>query len=68
MDRDEINERERNNPDNWGKRLGFYHSSTDSRLWVRKPQPWMGRSLNMAKPIARCRRRSNTDPLTPVEN
>ena len=53
MSQDEINERERNNPDNWGKRLGFYHSSTDSRLWVRKPQPWMGWSLNMSSPISR---------------
>ena len=53
MGQDEINERERNNPDNWGKRLGFYHSSTDSRLWVRRPHPWMSWSLNMAKPLAR---------------
>jgi uncharacterized membrane protein len=50
---DEINERERNNSANWGKRLGFHHGRTDTRLWVRKPQPWMGWSLNMANPLAR---------------
>jgi len=53
MNQDEINERERNNPGNWGKHLGFYHSNVDSRVWVRKPQPWMGWSLNMARPLAR---------------
>jgi uncharacterized membrane protein len=53
MNQDEINERERNNPGSWGKLLGFYHSAADSRLWVRKPQPWMGWSLNMANPSAR---------------
>jgi uncharacterized membrane protein len=53
MNQDEINERERTNPGNWGKVVGFYHSRLDSRVWVRKPQPWMGSSLNMAKPIAR---------------
>jgi len=26
MNQDELNERERNNPGNWGKLLGFYHS------------------------------------------
>jgi uncharacterized membrane protein len=49
VNQDEINERERNNPLNWSKPLGFYHSGRDSRVWVRKPQPWMGWSLNMAK-------------------
>ena len=53
MTQDEINEREWNNPGNWGRRLGFYSSSADSRLWVRKPRPWMGSTLNMAKPTAR---------------
>lgn len=53
MNQDEINERERNDPGNWGRPLGFYHSRADNRLWVRKPQPWMGWSLNMANPLAR---------------
>jgi uncharacterized membrane protein len=52
MNQDEINERERNNPGNWGKTLGFYHSRADSRVWVRKPRPWMGWSLNMTNPFA----------------
>jgi uncharacterized membrane protein len=53
MDQHEINERERNNPDNWSKPLGFYHSRLDSRVWVHKPQPWMGWSLNMARPTSK---------------
>lgn len=53
MNQDEINEREWNNPDNWGKRFGFYRSRLDSRTWVRKPKPWMGWSLNMANPLAK---------------
>jgi uncharacterized membrane protein len=53
MNQDEINERERNNPDNWSKPLAFYHGRQDSRVWVRKPKPWMGWSLNLANPIAR---------------
>jgi uncharacterized membrane protein len=53
MSQDEINERERNNPANWGKVLGFYHSKADGRVWVRKLQPWMGWSLNLANPFAR---------------
>jgi uncharacterized membrane protein len=52
MSQDEINERERNNPENWSKPLGFYRSRQDSRVWVRKPKPWMGWSLNLAKPLA----------------
>ena len=52
MNRDEINEREWKDPTNWGKVFGFYRSNADSRLWVPKPQPWMGWSLNMAKPLA----------------
>ncbi len=49
MNQQEINEREWNNPANWSKPLRFYSSRQDSRLWVRKPQPWMGWTLNMAK-------------------
>ena len=50
MNQAEINEREWSNPDNWGKRFGFYHSGLDSRIWVHKPKPWMGWSLNLASP------------------
>ena len=53
MNQDEINERERNNPGNWGKLLGFYRSKVDSRVWVPKPRPWMGWTLNLANPFAR---------------
>jgi uncharacterized membrane protein len=53
MNQHEINEREWNDPGNWGRILGFYHSKADSRVWVSKPKPWMGWSLNMAKPLSR---------------
>jgi uncharacterized membrane protein len=53
MNQDEINERERTNPANWGQPFAFYRSRLDSRLWVRKPKPWMGWSLNMAKPASK---------------
>ena len=53
VNQDEINERERNNPDNWSKPLGFYHSKLDSRVWVPKPRPWMGSTLNLANPVGR---------------
>lgn len=48
-------ERERSRDLKWGKVFGFYHSKVDSRVWVRKPHPWMGWSLNMAKPLTRVR-------------
>jgi uncharacterized membrane protein len=53
MNQDEINERERNNPDNWSKPLGFYHSKLDSRVWVPQARPWMGSTLNLANPASR---------------
>jgi len=53
MNQDEINEREWSNPDHCGKRFGFYRSRLDSRLWVRKPKPWMGWSLNLANPLGK---------------
>jgi uncharacterized membrane protein len=53
MNQDEINEREWGTPDNWGKRFGFYRSRLDSRIWVRKPKPWMGLSLNLAHPLGK---------------
>jgi uncharacterized membrane protein len=47
----EINEKEWQNPDNWGAPfgLGFYFSKKDSRVWVPKRYKWMGWTLNMAK-------------------
>jgi uncharacterized membrane protein len=53
VDQDEINEREHSNPANWSSPFAFYHSDLDSRLIVPKQQAWMGRTLNMAHPIAR---------------
>ena len=53
MNQDEINDREHVDPANWSSPFAFYHSSLDSRLWVRKQQPGMGWTLNMAHPISR---------------
>ena len=50
MSQNEINEREWKNPDNWSTPIGFYFSKRDSRVWVHKPQPWMGWTLNLANP------------------
>ena len=32
MNQDEINEHEWRNPDNWGKRIGFYRDKQGSRV------------------------------------
>jgi len=53
MSQDEINDREHADPANWSSPFAFYHSSLDSRLVVPKQEAWMGRTLNMAHPIAR---------------
>ena len=53
MNQDEINERERNNPDNWGKLLAFYSSDSDSRFLVRQRRPRIGWTLNLAHPIGK---------------
>ena len=53
MSQEEINQREHADPANWSTPFGFYRSSRDSRLWVRKQQAWMGWTLNVAHPIAR---------------
>jgi uncharacterized membrane protein len=53
VNQDEINEREHANPANWSRPFAFYNSALDSRLWVPKQEAWMGRTLNMAHPIAR---------------
>jgi uncharacterized membrane protein len=52
MDQKEINRAEWENPDNWSGpgRDGFYFSKKDSRTWVPKSIPWMGWTLNLAKP------------------
>ena len=50
MNRNEINKREWNNPDNWqGGFLGIYYSKEDTRSWVPKRIPWMGWTINFAK-------------------
>ncbi len=41
----EINRAEWSNPDNWS--VGFYFSKKDSRTWVPKSIPWMGRTVNL---------------------
>jgi uncharacterized membrane protein len=50
MTQDEINEKEWGNPDNWAG-PGFYFSKRDSRVWVPKSIPWMGWTLNIARPM-----------------
>jgi uncharacterized membrane protein len=52
MNQKEINEAEWMNRDNWsGSRwASFYFSKRDSRTWVPKSIPWMGWTLNLAKP------------------
>ncbi|TWU00023.1 hypothetical protein Pla108_09660 [Botrimarina colliarenosi] len=42
----EINDAEWNDPTNW--RWGVYNSPRDARVWVSKPIPWMGWTLNFA--------------------
>ena len=53
MTQDEINKAEWENLDNWtkgSKMLCVYFSHKDSRTWVPKRIPWMGRTLNLGKP------------------
>lgn len=53
MDQNEINQAEWENPDNWtdgSKWLCVYFSHKDSRIWVPKRSPWMGSTINLAKP------------------
>ena len=55
MDRNEINQAEWENPANWTagpKWLSVYFSHRDSRTWVPKRIPWMGVTINLAKPGA----------------
>lgn len=46
MNQIEINETEWRSPSNW--RWGIYNSPRDTRVWVSKPIPWMGWTLNFA--------------------
>ena len=51
MDQHAINEAEWKKPENWsGSHRIFYFSKKDSRTWVPKSIPWMGWTLNLAKP------------------
>ena len=45
MNQEANNQVEWSNPDNWS--CGFYFSKRDSRIWVPKPIPWMGWTLNI---------------------
>ena len=53
MNQNEINRAEWENPENWtagSKWLSVYFSHRDSRTWVPKRPPWMGATINLAKP------------------
>lgn len=53
MNQNEINRTEWENPANWTagpKWLSAYFSHRDSRTWVPKRIPWMGSTINLAKP------------------
>ena len=51
MTQDEINQAEWADPDNWSDRIvGLYFSKRNTRTWVPKRIPWMGFTLNLAKP------------------
>ena len=45
MNQEAINQAEWRSPENWS--CGFYFSKRDSRIWVPKPSPWMGWTLNI---------------------
>lgn len=51
LTQDELNQQEWDNPDNWGGTswLEFYFSKNDSRTWVPKRIPLLGKTLNLAK-------------------
>ncbi len=54
MNQHAIEQQEWNNPDNWSRMawLGLYFSKRDPRLFVRKPMPALGWTLNFARPGA----------------
>ena len=49
-----VQTQEWNDPSNWSRKawLGVYFNKRDPRLWVRKPVPAMGWTLNFARPFA----------------
>lgn len=52
MNRQATNAQEWNNPANWSRQqwLGVYFSKRDARVWVRKPVPALGWTVNFAQP------------------
>lgn len=52
MNQQDINTQEWNDPANWSRKawLGVYFSKRDSRVWVRKPVPALGWTVNFAQP------------------
>lgn len=54
MNQHAIEQQEWNNPDNWSRKTwpGLYFSKRDPRLFVRKPVPALGWTLNFARPGA----------------
>ena len=52
MNQQDLNAQEWNNSENWSRKqwLGVYFSKRDSRVWVRKPLPALGWTLNFAQP------------------
>lgn len=52
MKQEEINQKEWENPDNWGgpKWFSVYFSKRDTRTWVPKQIPWMGLWCKKATP------------------
>jgi len=49
MDQHSINQEEWNNPDNWSgpKWMRLYFSKRDCRTWVPKPNPRLGKTINL---------------------
>src|SRR6266850_567453 len=45
---DDINQLEWERPENWSGRLCVYRSARDTRIWVPKRNPSLGRTLNFA--------------------
>lgn len=52
MNQREINDAEWANPDNWS--MGLYFSKRDQRVWVPKPVPVMGWTLNLGTRAGAC--------------
>ena len=50
---EQINQREWERRENWSGWLCTYRSERDTRLWVPKPNPRLGLTLNFAHPQAR---------------